>query len=289
MINRVQNTLSSDYKKVFLFKMFIEMLKKVTSSKYYDQMIRFIKPLQDYFGINHFWYYHISCKGLYCYVGSHTPWNEYCFENQLLDYFPCLKHPDKQSSGIHLMKPSLSGKNNIVLQTAWEKFGINFTLNLSQKTDTGIEAFGFATQSNHLLLEEKMLNELPLIYQFLTTFKKEQQKLLYLLCDNQVDIASYLGPQIFLSEPNEPFFGNKEIFLKKMGLAPSFNLTPREKEILRYTAKGYSAPYIATTLSLSKRTVENYIATMKSNLFCHSKIELIKKAEELSAIGYLNI
>lgn len=269
--------------------MFFEMLRKVTCSKHYDPMIRFVKPLQDYFGINHFWYYHVSYEGLYRYIGTHIPWSEFCFENHLMNYFPCLKHPDIQTSGISLMKSSLSGKNSIVLQTAWETFGINFTLNLSQKTPQGIEAFGFATKSNHPLLEEKILNEIPLIQYFLKAFKKENQKLLDLLCENEVDIASYLGPQFFLKENKEPFFGSRKSFLKKIGLTPPFKLTSREKEILQYIAKGYSAPYIAANLSLSKRTVENYIAAIKDSLFCHSKIELIKKAEELRSIGYLDL
>lgn len=54
-------------------------------------------------------------------------------------------------------------------------------------------------------------------------------------------------------------------------------LTPREKECLEYTIKGFTAKQIAKTLLISPRTVEEYINQVKLKLGTHTKREMIQK------------
>lgn len=49
-----------------------------------------------------------------------------------------------------------------------------------------------------------------------------------------------------------------------------------------------AAGYIANQLQLSTRTVENYLATIKSKLCCQSKLELIQKAQEIASAGFFD-
>ena len=53
-------------------------------------------------------------------------------------------------------------------------------------------------------------------------------------------------------------------------------LTPREKECLEYTVKGYTAKQIAKKLLISPRTVEEYINQLKSKLNASNKQEMIQ-------------
>ncbi len=57
-------------------------------------------------------------------------------------------------------------------------------------------------------------------------------------------------------------------------------LTPREKECLEYSAKGFTAKQIAQKLHISPRTVEEYINQLKFKFNVTSKQELIQSVLE---------
>ena len=267
---------------------FIEMHRKLTSSPYHSQMVRFAAPLCDHFGINHFWYYKITSTGNYSYVGTHGAWNEFCFEKSILQHFTCVRHPDSIQKGISLMKTGASGEYKAVLDLAWEKFTINFNINMVNEISQGVEAFGFATCFNDFHAEERLLNNLLLLKEFTKIFKANHQKLLRLLDENHVNLFSEFGQQ-FYERPKSlvlPFQRDK--FLSKIGFEQIVLLTSREKDVLKFVACGYPAAYIAKQLYLTTKTVENYLSNIKSKLHCNSKVELIQKAQQLAATGYFD-
>ncbi len=57
-------------------------------------------------------------------------------------------------------------------------------------------------------------------------------------------------------------------------------LTPRELDVLRLLAKGYTNRQIADVLCLSMRTVEGHRASLMTKLNVHSRVELTSFAEE---------
>ena len=58
------------------------------------------------------------------------------------------------------------------------------------------------------------------------------------------------------------------------------SLSPREIDVLRLLAKGYTSRQIADALMLSPRTVEGHRANLMSKLNLHSRVELTSFAEE---------
>ena len=58
-------------------------------------------------------------------------------------------------------------------------------------------------------------------------------------------------------------------------LAEEHDLTPREREILGYLARGRSLPYIRETLVLSKNTVGTHVRNIYRKLGIHSKQDLL--------------
>lgn len=266
---------------------FIEMLRKITSSSYHDRVQRSMALLNECLGVNHFWYYRIIHSGHYAYIGSHLPWSEFCFNESMAQHFP-LRHPSTLESGIYLLKATASSDLKKVFNVAWEKFHINFNINILQKVPEGVESFGFASRFNDSREEQRLLNELPLLRHFIKYFKKEHQKLLWVLEENQVDIATHFGSLFYEKSSVFVFPCNRDQFLRKMGLGAALTLTPQEKKTLKLASKGYPAPFIANQLRLSTRTAENYIASIKSKLSCKSKVSLIQKAQEIDALGYLD-
>jgi two-component system response regulator NreC len=59
---------------------------------------------------------------------------------------------------------------------------------------------------------------------------------------------------------------------------PYDGLTPREREVLRLTAEGYTGQEIADRLVLSPKTVDTYRQRVMEKLNLHHRSELVKYA-----------
>jgi DNA-binding CsgD family transcriptional regulator len=59
-------------------------------------------------------------------------------------------------------------------------------------------------------------------------------------------------------------------------------LTPRERDVARLAAEGLTARAIAERLFISERTVETHLANVYAKLGLHSKVELVRRASELT-------
>jgi DNA-binding CsgD family transcriptional regulator len=253
--------------------------------------MRFIQPLEDHFGVNHFWYYRITNSGQYSYVGSHAKWNEGCLgeRNDLLKG-PYLRHPDTVTSGISLMKNTSDPSFTEVLATASEQFGINFNIHLLKKTAEGVEGYGFATHQKFQVSDNHLLNELPLLIRFAKQFRKENAKIFDIIFDNSVDLTSILGSSFYKGYHTPSFPKDREDFIRKMGAYEEIlALSTQEMLIFKALANGFTAPYISKKLFLSTRTIENYIANIKQKLFVDSKIELIELAKEFTSLEKIQL
>jgi DNA-binding CsgD family transcriptional regulator len=269
-------------------KSFHDMFQKITESPYYDQMLKFAAPLNDHFGINHFWYYRITFSGHYCFLGTHTSWNEFCFDHSLVCQFPFLRHPQTLQAGISLMKSYEEPDYKKLLLLAWEKFQINFNINIHKNISDGIEAFGFASHFNDPKSDERLLNQLPLLIRYAQAFRQQNKKLFQLLDDQQVNLSALWGSKFYEGQKEIAIPLDRKLFLRKMGFEAFFSLTPRELDVLKLLSQGFPASYIAQELHLTKKTIENYTATIKCKLSCQSKVEMIKKTQDLAAIGFFD-
>ncbi len=62
------------------------------------------------------------------------------------------------------------------------------------------------------------------------------------------------------------------------------SLTPREVEVLRFIAQGYTNRQIADMLNISVRTVESHRSNLMGKLNLHSRVELVRYAKENNLI-----
>ena len=68
---------------------------------------------------------------------------------------------------------------------------------------------------------------------------------------------------------------------ERLQLGEAYNyrcLTKRETEVIRYLVMGYTAKKTAKQLSLSYRTVESYIESIKGKFHCYKKSDIIEMA-----------
>jgi DNA-binding NarL/FixJ family response regulator len=61
-------------------------------------------------------------------------------------------------------------------------------------------------------------------------------------------------------------------------------LTPREQEVMRLLAEGFSSKKVAEKLFISPKTVENHRTSIMNKLDLHSTVELVRYAAKLGLI-----
>lgn len=71
---------------------------------------------------------------------------------------------------------------------------------------------------------------------------------------------------------------------RQPGLGGLIELSPREREVLSWTAAGHSSKVIAHRLNLSTRTVEHHIASAQKRLGAHNRTHAVAKALVLNLI-----
>jgi DNA-binding NarL/FixJ family response regulator len=74
--------------------------------------------------------------------------------------------------------------------------------------------------------------------------------------------------------------------LNKTHRALGDNLTEREREVLRYLARGLPNKAISAELFLSVNTIRNYVQSILSKLGAHSKLEAVSTAVREGIIDY---
>lgn len=89
--------------------------------------------------------------------------------------------------------------------------------------------------------------------------------------------------------PTEPSGMQDPISTACDSIAAEHNLSPRQRELLEYFARGRDAAYIAKALFLSPHTVKSYRKTLYASLGIHNQQELIDLVEghESKQIGHL--
>lgn len=258
-----------------------EMFDRMTSTSLYDRMLKSLAPIYDYLGINHFYYVQIFQSGHSSILDTNPTVPLFLFENLGAAHeCPVFRHPDKIQQKVLLLKNIMRPDYQNFLSNTWDKFKVNFTIHIQYKHSESVESFGVGIKYNNSNSDDFIINQLPIIEKFFNYFRVENKKLIEFSIENKLDFESVLKSGFYEEQISYPSFGDKQPLYKQLGLEFYLSLTEREKNILKFLVNGYPASYIAKNLHLSTRTVENYIATIKSKLHCDSKTCLINKAKE---------
>lgn len=269
-------------------KDFHKSLKNINSSPEYEDINKMARLLKDHFSVNHFWYYKTTNEGMFSYFGTNHGWNEYGIQNDLVKYSPNIRHPSTQPLGINFINASASPESEGILNTAWEKFKINFNLNLTTKVNNGIESFGFATNFRDSSVDQHLLNNISLLQNFIKVLKERNKNFFELVDENAIDVGKKFGPMFYNRPKILSLETDRAEFMRRLGYEEILKLTPRETDVMKLLVYGYPAAFIADQLCLSKKTVENYLASIKDKLFCGTKVELIQKARDFQETGYFS-
>lgn len=263
--------------------LFQENILKPASNNY-SKTKQFCNPLATHFGIDYFYYYKMTKDGYFSLLTNYIPFTEKTFDNDLHKIWPYNRDYFLFESGIRIF----SDKNPVyspVLNFAKQSYNLNVIFQVLNKTSEFFEGFIFGSSKDPIAVTENCLSEINLIHLFIKQFKGEFSKQLQSLENYQVSMKEELGAEFFnnlLQSSTNAL--PKEKFLATIGFKNFDQISDREKQVIHYMLKGYSAGETANALFISKRTVETHIENIKNKLDCHSKIEVIDKCSLISPI-----
>lgn len=266
---------------------FQEMLQYNKRSLHFNKMSQLATLLDNRFGISHFWFYKIYLNGYYSYIGSHQEWDEYCYDTLCVKHFACLRHPECLRKGIDFMRTTKDKEYLGVLETASEKFKVNFKLNLVDIASDGIEAVGFATHFNDEKIDNFLFKNIHILKKLTNEFKSEH-KIFNRMGEQVVYLPTELNKYYECPKTLIVPFENNDQVISLNEFNKILSLTPREKDTLKLVARGYPLDFMAAKLCVSVKTIENYLSSLKSKFSCDSTTNLIKKAYYVEKTNYFD-
>lgn len=277
---------------------FMNKINSHPNQLYANELADICRPLER-LNINYFGHAQVDPNGRFAGLNNHPGFMDHYLKN---GYF---------NADIHMAQHSQLGKyvlwDNIVLDKESEKmsceaieFGLDHTFTIIETDMNGMQYYHFSSNLIGNSINQEYFRNLDLLERFILYFKEQIQTSKNL---NTAYSTTYLLSQDspkFLAESNQPeiITNQRELFLQQIKLRSakhishsifsneSINyirnyfkgvLSQRETDCLLHTLLGKTAKITANDLGISRRTVEEHLASIKNKINVYSKAELIEK------------
>ena len=173
--------------------------------KHSNKVTKTTRPLRDHFGIGYFPYHRIDNKGKYTVLLDRPDWAERYVSDQIYLMDPYLRHPSVYKSGITRVDSHGSEEyKERTMDAANEVLEMNMGAMLIEKSEDGVEFFGFSANSQTSALEDLYLNHQGLLKSFASHFKNELNPVLYEMEQEASSLITLKGKDFFEEELIHP-------------------------------------------------------------------------------------
>lgn len=260
---------------------FFEMVTNF-SGRYREKLKRLSEPLLQTFGINYFYYIHLSPDNKASFIGTIPDLLADYLDRGMEKYNPFFKHSQALSSGVCLYDAVQHERFQESMNYLMTKYDTKHCCILAKRNDDGVGIYGFSVPHKSAGNGMILINQIPLLRQFTAYFEEEMDHILQNLRAHSLEmtfdsnVASV--PQLQLEEKEIREFLGKIACFDKMPLA---KFTKREMECIALLLSGKTAVEIAKAQHLSPRTIEHRIEALKDKLDCPTKSALIQRLQKL--------
>lgn len=260
--------------------------------KYFHQLQKTTQPLRHHFGISYFSYHSIDFEGKYTVLVDRPDWAEHYVNEQIFLKDPYLGHPSSYNSGMYLIDSHGSVDYKEQLLKAGKKIlNIDVGTVLIEKNKDSVEFFSFSGNKKNSSLETMTLNHPELLRSFASHFKNAFHSILKEMKEVGAQLSELKKQNLIPSSriPLPISSSTRMSYYKDLGMNKVIlqweNLSPREKECIKFLLADQSAKQTALLMGLSTRTVEYYFENIKNKLNCYSKYELLSLAKEWESLS----
>lgn len=232
-----------------------------------------LKPL----GITYFNYLRYYNDGTCYLLITHTNVLEYVFKHNIPVAAPLSEKYIKKNFNYFILP---TGPYNQFIHHAKVNLKLGNFIDLVDRHDNYFELYCFGSTPNNPEIINFYLNNFDFLEKFKSYFKDKASNLLQEGERNKVKLPEIMKPPYEgLKSKHKDHSSNIEKLQRKKYLIETkyenISLSQRQYDCLSQIAAGRTAKEAAFNLDLSHRTVENYLANLKTTLHCYKKSQLI--------------
>jgi DNA-binding CsgD family transcriptional regulator len=252
----------------------------------FKQIKHSLSILSEEFNLNKFYYYKIFESGsFFLFEGSSADLIEHFEEQQFPLKHSEFCHPQHRQPGHRISVVSEDPSFDSVpgSREFFARHGFNLWVRNTEITNNAVTEFGFNSAQSDETYSRFIANHFDDLDLFAQEFLKNNEKVFSFLEESAIHLPSYIGNSFYENRMlrSDPVNQERQKFLKKLGVQVDFKLSQLQVDIIDLISLGYSASQIPGRVCRAKKTVEHRIEDIKATLMCHSKVELIQKAQEL--------
>lgn len=252
-----------------------------------NQMFEICKPLEK-LGITYFAHVNIDNDGNFTGINNNPGFGKHYLDQQYYNADIHLAGTNKFGKYIVWDAIERVGRSDQMYREGLQ-FGIGHVFTIVNKNEKGSDFFHFASNSNSNSINQIYLANLDLLNTFISYFndKVSSSRQLLTYTDIKYNIDSINSKfaiksnDIFLLNETDRIQFLKNLQEKSPSLIGEFKFTKRELDCLRYLVQGKTSREISEILGITKRTVEFYLANIKSKLYVSKKSKLIEKVRTI--------
>jgi len=195
------------------------------------------------------------------------------FKEGMYNYALCERHPTTYRKGILLWDnwEETSDAFIKVGKPAQDEFNISHGVSIFEPSESYCDIYEIGLKRHDSNTALKLATELSYALNFIKHYK-ERAKGLISYADKHRYKLEYSHDKLFSPHKHNVIL---ELECRNNGQLVSFErLTVREYECLAWLTRGKTIPEIALILGISKRTVEKFIANIKSKLECYTLFQI---------------
>lgn len=254
-----------------------ETVKRFSSAT--KLMKQHTKPLSKQ-GIEHFSMIRSFDDGRFVNLSNIDGWIDYYYQQRLYLSSCFENHPSKYSSQIYLWQDKLKGN---VVKDAKKHFDSSNGVTIIDRRFNYTSFYFFSSTPEKTDLDNFYINNLNYLHEFIHQFNQTASELIASCVSNE---RHYIYDAFYVDNPlpNNALSGDASLLnkneLRELKKSTSCTqdlpkITPKESECLSWLLKGLSVKEIANKKSMSPRTVEHHINSLKTKFGCRSSLGLI--------------
>jgi DNA-binding CsgD family transcriptional regulator len=247
-----------------------------------DDISQITLPLKKFFGITYFNYVKLYKNGSRIILTDRADFIGYFYQNGLWQNNAVAKLEKLDQSSFHLWH-EFNGQPSFIIGK--EKFSIDNGITVAETYDDYTELYYFGTLPENNSIIGLYLRNFDVLQHFILYFKEKAHAIIQKADRDKIilppsPILREVSTELTIKDKIEMFFDATPIEKIYVDENKGIYLTKREAACLHLLLKGNTAKQIGKVLSLSNRTIEDYITSIKNKLNVSSKKELIIKAIE---------
>lgn len=222
--------------------------------------------------INYFGYAHLNHDKKLTVMNNHPDFLAHYLQKKYYNADIHLAQLSNNNQYLIVDALELSAQSKLVNEDA-KQFGVHHLFTVINHDHTGKHFYHFANESSSYAINQFYVNNLDLLKTFIQYFHSQLQASSQLALIHEMPLiiddkqANFSVDSALLDQQTD----SRKTFLKAIGA----NLSPQQTKCVELLIKGYAAKQIAAQLSLSQRTVENYLAHIRQQFGFKNSREII--------------